>query len=164
MFVCISTSLQQLTEEQNEVRFAAVCRAPALLRFRGVCCFLAAAEKVEAAAQQPTAAAPVQPPPAAAAKAPEEPLFVACRFFDRECTGYIEGRTWKRSSSWSPMQSPVSAHSCSSWMHSSHNQETAGTEPASDGCIEHSATWESAVQKEEQELCLDLRGSLRSRR
>ena len=68
-----------------------MCRAPALLRFRGVCCFLAAAEKVEAAAQQPTAAAPVQPPPAAAAKAPEEPLFVACRFFDRECTGYIEG-------------------------------------------------------------------------
>lgn len=33
----------------------------------------------------------MQPPPAAAAKPPDEPLFVACRFFDRECTGYIEG-------------------------------------------------------------------------
>ncbi|CAL8469862.1 g9404 [Coccomyxa elongata] len=49
-----------------------------------------AAEKVAAAAQQPLAAA-VQQPPAAAAKPPEELLFVACRFFDRECTGYIEG-------------------------------------------------------------------------
>lgn len=52
--------------------------------------FLVVTEKVAAAAQQPSAAL-LQPPPAAAAKAPEEPLFVACRFFDRECTGYIEG-------------------------------------------------------------------------
>ncbi|BDA43873.1 probable cell division cycle and apoptosis regulator protein 1 [Coccomyxa sp. Obi] len=49
-----------------------------------------AAEKVAAAAQQPSAVL-MQQPPAAAAKPPEEPLFVACRFFDRECTGYIEG-------------------------------------------------------------------------